>query len=317
MSRLDVNRSGEMEVFVRVVELGGFSTAARAFKMTPSAISKLVARLEARLGVRLINRSTRKLQLTPEGTAFYERAVRILDEIAAAEREAAVGATPSGLLRVNTSVPFGLHRLLPLLPAWKSAPPIHLVKDGGILRVVRAAPVAMLAAFACGLGEQVAFSFLPIFAVEAKVPAETGALWLSAFVIGNIVLQWPIGWAADELDRRIVLAVCALVSAALVASIAFIDPQSNAILVVLVLWGGISFGIYTVGLALLGQRFSGGDIARANAAFTIVYTVAGLVGRPIAGGAMDVMGRSGMTSTVMLFYVIAGVAALLALRRRD
>lgn len=116
MSRLDVNRSGEMEVFARVVELGGFSTAARAFQMTPSAISKLVARLEARLGVRLINRSTRKLQLTPEGTAFYERAVRILDEIVAAEREAAVGATPSGLLRVNTSVPFGLHRLLPLLP---------------------------------------------------------------------------------------------------------------------------------------------------------------------------------------------------------
>lgn len=116
MSRLDVNRSGEMEVFTRVVELGGFSTAARAFQMTPSAVSKLVARLEARLGVRLINRSTRKLQLTPEGTAFYERALRILDEMAAAEREAAVGATPTGLLRVNTSVPFGLHHLLPLLP---------------------------------------------------------------------------------------------------------------------------------------------------------------------------------------------------------
>jgi DNA-binding transcriptional LysR family regulator len=116
MGRLDVNRSGEMEVFTRVVELGGFSTAARAFQMTPSAVSKLVARLEARLGVRLINRSTRKLQLTPEGTAFYERALRILDEMAAAEREAAVGATPTGLLRVNTSVPFGLHRLLPLLP---------------------------------------------------------------------------------------------------------------------------------------------------------------------------------------------------------
>jgi DNA-binding transcriptional LysR family regulator len=116
MSRLDVNRSGEMEVFTRVVELGGFSTAARAFRMTPSAVSKLVARLEARLGVRLINRSTRKLQLTPEGSAFYERALRILDEISAAEREAAIGATPSGLLRVNTSVPFGLRLLLPLLP---------------------------------------------------------------------------------------------------------------------------------------------------------------------------------------------------------
>lgn len=118
MSRLEVNRSGEMEVFTRVVELGGFSTAARAFQMTPSAVSKLVARLEVRLGVRLINRSTRKLQLTPEGTAFYEHALRILDAIAAAEREAAVGATPSGLLRVNTSVPFGLHHLLPLLPGF-------------------------------------------------------------------------------------------------------------------------------------------------------------------------------------------------------
>jgi DNA-binding transcriptional LysR family regulator len=118
MSRLDVNRSGEMEVFARVVELGGFSAAARTFRMTPSAVSKLVARLEARLGVRLINRSTRKLQLTPEGTTYYDRVVRILDDINGAEREAAIGAAPQGRLRINTSVPFGLHRLLPLIPAF-------------------------------------------------------------------------------------------------------------------------------------------------------------------------------------------------------
>jgi DNA-binding transcriptional LysR family regulator len=118
MSRVDVNRSGEMEIFARVVELGSFSTAARAFRLTPSAVSKLVARLEARLGVRLINRSTRKLQLTPEGIAFYERTLRILEDMNTAEHEAAVGATPSGRLRVNTSVPFGLHRLLPLLPGF-------------------------------------------------------------------------------------------------------------------------------------------------------------------------------------------------------
>lgn len=118
MSRMDVNRSGEMEVFVRVVDLGGFSAAARTFRMTPSAVSKLLARLESRLGVRLINRSTRKLQLTPEGSAYYERAIRILEDINTAEREATTGATPRGRLRVNTSVPFGLHRLLPLLPGF-------------------------------------------------------------------------------------------------------------------------------------------------------------------------------------------------------
>nr|WP_309395685.1 LysR family transcriptional regulator [Pandoraea sp.] len=107
-----------MEVFARVVELGGFSAAARALHMTPSAVSKLVARLEARLGARLFNRSTRRLQLTPEGTTFHERAVRVLADIEAAEREAAVGAVPRGLLRVNSSVPIGSLYLLPVIPAF-------------------------------------------------------------------------------------------------------------------------------------------------------------------------------------------------------
>jgi DNA-binding transcriptional LysR family regulator len=116
MARPDINRSGEIEVFVRVVEAGSFSAAARALRMTPSAVSKLIARLEARLGARLVSRSTRKLQLTPEGTAFYESGLRILADMAAAEREAAAGAAPRGRLRVNSYVPFGVHRLIPLLP---------------------------------------------------------------------------------------------------------------------------------------------------------------------------------------------------------
>jgi DNA-binding transcriptional LysR family regulator len=76
MPRLDSNRAAEMDVFVRVVDLGGFTAAAREFRLTPSGVSKLVSRLEARLGSRLVNRSTRKLQLTPEGQAFYLRAAR-------------------------------------------------------------------------------------------------------------------------------------------------------------------------------------------------------------------------------------------------
>jgi DNA-binding transcriptional LysR family regulator len=118
VTRLDVNRSGEIEVFVRVVDLGGFSAAARAFNMTPSAVSKLVARLENRLGARLINRSTRKLQLTAEGAAFYDRGLRLLDDMATAEREAAAGAEPRGRIKVNSNVPFGFHYLLPLLPGF-------------------------------------------------------------------------------------------------------------------------------------------------------------------------------------------------------
>ncbi|WP_036663516.1 LysR family transcriptional regulator [Pandoraea sp. SD6-2] len=118
MGRQDVNRSGDMEVFVRVVAHGGFSAAARALHMTPSAVSKLIARLESRLGARLFNRSTRRLQLTPEGTSFHERALRVLADIEAAEREAAAGAVPRGLLRVNSSVPIGSLYLLPVIPAF-------------------------------------------------------------------------------------------------------------------------------------------------------------------------------------------------------
>ncbi|MBN3851805.1 LysR family transcriptional regulator [Paraburkholderia sp. Ac-20340] len=116
MARLDINRSGELEVFVRVIESGGFSAAARACGMTPSAVSKLIARLEQRLGTRLVNRSTRQLQLTPEGCAFYERGVRILADLAEAERCASDHTAPHGRLRVNANVPFGHHFLLPLAP---------------------------------------------------------------------------------------------------------------------------------------------------------------------------------------------------------
>jgi molybdenum-dependent DNA-binding transcriptional regulator ModE len=95
MARLDVNRSGEMEVFAWVFELGGFSAAARELRMTPSAISKLVGRLETRLGARLVNRSTRGLQFTPEGRSFYDRSVRLLADLEEVERSVAKAKVPS------------------------------------------------------------------------------------------------------------------------------------------------------------------------------------------------------------------------------
>ena len=116
MPRLEANRAAEMEVFVRIVDLGGFTAAAHEFRLSPSGVSKLISRLESRLGARLINRSTRQLQLTPEGHIFYGRARRILADLDEAEREAAAGACPRGHLRVNSNVPFGMRHVLPLMP---------------------------------------------------------------------------------------------------------------------------------------------------------------------------------------------------------
>jgi MFS family permease len=204
---------------------------------------------------------------------------------------------------------------LPLLPYWKTSPEIIHSSDSGFGIVLLTAPLALLAAFACGLGEQVAFSFLPVYAVGAGVSAETGALWLSAFVMGNVILQWPIGWAADHADRRAVLAGCTAASAVLVILLPFVPAQSVGIIGVVMVWGGISFAIYPVALALLGQRFRGGDIARANTAFSMLYIMGGLIGRPLTGAAMDALGDPGLGWTLAVFYVAATVAALLALRR--
>lgn len=107
----------DLAVFVRAVETGSFSAAARSMGLTPSAVSKLATRLEDRLGVRLLNRSTRSLSLTPEGQQLFLRAQRILAEIEAAESEITqTRASPRGVLRIQASVAFGLHQLGVMLP---------------------------------------------------------------------------------------------------------------------------------------------------------------------------------------------------------
>lgn len=106
MPRISMERSGEMEVFARVVQEGGFSAAARTLDLTPSAVSKLIARLEARLGVRLLVRTTRALSLTDEGEVYHHAAMRILQEMNQADQQASGGAV-RGRLRVSASVPFG------------------------------------------------------------------------------------------------------------------------------------------------------------------------------------------------------------------
>ena len=111
-----IDHPSEMAAFVRVVDSKGFSAAAPSLGLTPSAVSKLVSRLEARLGVRLLQRTTRALHLTADGEAFYGQARRIVADIAALESEiSGQRGTPHGLLRVTTSLAFSTHQLAPLI----------------------------------------------------------------------------------------------------------------------------------------------------------------------------------------------------------
>jgi DNA-binding transcriptional LysR family regulator len=124
------NRAGEMEVFVQAAQLGSFSAAGRKLGLSPSAVSKIITRIETRLGTRLIVRSTRALQLTPEGDIYLQRAQRILGEIEETERVVAGGAKamPRGKLRVSASVGFGVRYVVPLVPAFLSRYP-HVELD--------------------------------------------------------------------------------------------------------------------------------------------------------------------------------------------
>ncbi|MER9420482.1 LysR substrate-binding domain-containing protein [Mesorhizobium sp. M0306] len=127
MARILMERSGEMEVFARVVQDGGFSAAARNLDITPSAVSKLIARLEARLGTRLLLRTTRAITLTEEGEAYHHAALRILQDLNDADQEASGGAV-RGRLRVNTTIPFGTMFVAPVMPAFVARNP-DLVVD--------------------------------------------------------------------------------------------------------------------------------------------------------------------------------------------
>jgi DNA-binding transcriptional LysR family regulator len=119
-----IDHASEMAAFVRVVDARGFSAAAPALGLTPSAVSKLVTRLEARLGVRLLQRTTRAIHLTEEGEVFYDQAQRIVGEIESLEssivdRRGAV----QGLLRVTTSLAFATHQLTPILAEFMARHP--------------------------------------------------------------------------------------------------------------------------------------------------------------------------------------------------
>lgn len=105
-----------VNVFVRTAELGSFTRAAAALEMTQSGVSRAVSRLESDLGVKLMNRTTRSLTLTPDGQVFFDRCLLLLREFDEAEQQLVEGRDqPSGLLKISSPLGFGRAVLLPVL----------------------------------------------------------------------------------------------------------------------------------------------------------------------------------------------------------
>lgn len=116
-----------MEVFAEVVARGSFSAAARVLDLSPSAVSRIVAGIESRLGVRLVVRTTRALAVTPEGEAYHRAAQRILGDLAETEQAISDQAAPSGRLRVSSTLSYGRRFVVPLLPEFMERHPRIMV----------------------------------------------------------------------------------------------------------------------------------------------------------------------------------------------
>ncbi|MEX9254662.1 DNA-binding transcriptional regulator YafC [Pseudenterobacter timonensis] len=116
--------SEELTIFVAVVESGSFSRAAEQLGQANSAVSRSVKKLEMKLGVSLLNRTTRQLSLTEEGERYFRRVQSVLQEMAAAETEIMESrSTPRGLLRIDAATPVMLHFLMPLVKPFRERYP--------------------------------------------------------------------------------------------------------------------------------------------------------------------------------------------------
>lgn len=121
--RFEINRAGELEVFLAVATRGSFSAAARELGVTPSAVSKVVARLEVRLGVQLLHRSTRRVETTAEGSRLLAEARPLLDQLDLLEASFGRQDEARGLVRITASTATGQRLLVPLVPRLMAAHP--------------------------------------------------------------------------------------------------------------------------------------------------------------------------------------------------
>jgi DNA-binding transcriptional LysR family regulator len=124
-----MDRFDTLQAFARVVEAGSFTKAAQTLNMSKTTVSQLVQQLEARLRVKLLNRTTRQVQVTPEGAAYYERVVRLLGDLEDADNVLAGDlAAPRGRLRIDVPSPFAHFILMPALPEFhRRYPEIQII----------------------------------------------------------------------------------------------------------------------------------------------------------------------------------------------
>ncbi|RVU34995.1 MFS transporter [Hwanghaeella grinnelliae] len=196
--------------------------------------------------------------------------------------------------------------LLPLILAWRSGPVFLPSSREASLRMFRIAPVLMTVGVLIGLADGAAFALIPLFAVLAGM-TEYHAVWvMTSFLLGGSLMQFPIGWLSDVMDRRHVLVLLSVLAVGIAPILPFVMNGGPLTWILSGLFGAAVIGMYAVSLGIIGRRFTGGDMAAANAVFVLCFEFGALTGAPVGGGAMDIIGAPGLP-------IVMGVASALVL----
>ncbi len=212
----------------------------------------------------------------------------------------------SALLALSAVPFFFVHDVKPVIPEHAGV---------NVLGALRIAPLVLFAGLAGGAAESALYILLPLYGTDAGYDQASAARLLTWFYIGNVVLQFPLGYVADRFGRFRLLQLC--VAGTLIGAILLplVFAQELPLRTMLLLWGGVTMGIYTLSLALLGERFKPGDLSAANAAYVMMYEFGGLGGPVIAGGMMDTMGRQGLPLFAVIITAVYLIYAAISRRK--
>ena len=181
----------------------------------------------------------------------------------------------------------------------------------GVLRFARMAPTLIVAVGVSAAVQQSTYALMPVFGTAYGLGEATLAALITALSVGNIVLQIPLGLAAERFGARTMIVACTLTTMVCALLLPLVIT-SLAVWPVLVLMGGVGYGVYTMSLVELGDRFSGTMLVAGNSAFALNWGLGGIVGPPSAGFIIGVVGPGGFPA---LLAVMCGGLAAFALYR--
>jgi MFS family permease len=218
-------------------------------------------------------------------------------------------------------LPFGIGAavlLAAMLPVVSVQVPaaVHNEDDGAaasIWGLFHKAPVLLLSVMVYALFDAACLGLLPVYALRKGLTQETAALTLTILVLGNVALQFPIGWLGDVLPKRAVMTACVAVTAVFTALLpmAMGTPLQWVVLIII---GSSSSGIYTMALSEVGERFKGSELVTATAATASMWGIGALAGALLMGGTMQLFGPDGFPYSTAL--VMAAFTAVIVWRER-